>query len=160
SLQKYATSGNSITLVSQGKATSAIMLANKPTRAANKASNILQSYIEKISGVKLKILHEKQINIKRNGKRLIGSYKGEKIQSFILVGNSKLAKSYGFNPSRLKYDGYVLRTFSNVLLIAGHDKDKSKHLSGTRNAANGFLERCLGVRWLWPGKLGTVIPHD
>ena len=34
--------------------------------------------------------------------------------------------------------------------------DSSKLLHGTRDAVYDFLERFAGVRWLWPGEIGTV----
>ena len=34
--------------------------------------------------------------------------------------------------------------------------DKPKVLAGTADAVYDFLERCAGVRWLWPGEVGTV----
>ena len=39
--------------------------------------------------------------------------------------------------------------------------NESKVMHGTANAVYDFLERFAGVRWLWPGEVGTVAdPHE
>ena len=48
-----------------------------------------------------------------------------------------------------------------IVDIAGVDGDaamKENTSAGTLFGVYGFLERKLGVRWLWPGELGTVCP--
>ena len=46
------------------------------------------------------------------------------------------------------------------LVIAGRDRmaDGKELESGTMHAVYSFIEKDLGVRWLWPGELGTDIP--
>jgi hypothetical protein len=46
------------------------------------------------------------------------------------------------------------------LVIAGRDRvvNGTALESGTANAVFAFLENDLGVRWLWPGPLGTDVP--
>lgn len=48
----------------------------------------------------------------------------------------------------------------NDLLLAGRDKviNGTVQQAGTSLAIYGFLERNLGVRWLWPGELGQEVP--
>ncbi len=49
-------------------------------------------------------------------------------------------------------EGYVILADTSKVVIAGLN-DRS-----TDYAVSTFLERCAGVRWYWPGELGTVIP--
>jgi len=48
--------------------------------------------------------------------------------------------------------GYRLRVDGNRLLVTGADPLAALH------GVYGLLERHLGVRWLWPGELGEILP--
>jgi Domain of unknown function (DUF4838) len=50
-------------------------------------------------------------------------------------------------------DGYVIESRPGSILLAGNGRD------GTAFAIYDFLERYAGVRWLWPGDLGEIVPH-
>ena len=69
--------------------------------------------------------------------------------------------------ARLDLDGLTkndtrIRISANEIDIAGIDGDSAKMSpkvpSGTLFGVYSFLERELGVRWLWPGELGTICP--
>lgn len=53
---------------------------------------------------------------------------------------------------KLKPDGFVIETAPGRLVLAGRPPD------GTSFAVYRFLEKAVGVRWLWPGENGTIIP--
>ena len=57
-----------------------------------------------------------------------------------------------------------IRISAGRIDIAGVDGDSTKMSpsvpSGTLFGVYSFLERELGVRWLWPGELGTVCPKN
>lgn len=63
-------------------------------------------------------------------------------------------------------EGYIIKSDSEGIYIIGHseDSDPLDALSlnvGLLWGAYEFIERAVGVRWLWPGELGTYIPrHD
>jgi hypothetical protein len=50
--------------------------------------------------------------------------------------------------------GYRIQTQGDKLVITGADA------IGLLHGVYGLLERHLGVRWLWPGKLGEIIPES
>ena len=66
-------------------------------------------------------------------------------------------------PRFLPGNSCVVKTVGNDLFIAGRDSrgdplDLDTH-EGTLFGVYDLLESQLQVRWLWPGKLGEVIPH-
>ena len=73
----------------------------------------------------------------------------------VLVGAEDCSASVRERLSRLGRDGYVIecRPEERTLELAGNGPD------GTAFAVYELLERCLGVRWLWPGALGEVVPR-
>ncbi|MCK5802125.1 MAG: DUF4838 domain-containing protein, partial [Lentisphaeria bacterium] len=50
-------------------------------------------------------------------------------------------------------EGFVISTRGAALVIAGPSR------MGTINGVSAFLEEYLGVRWLWPGENGEVVPR-
>jgi len=75
-------------------------------------------------------------------------------QTTIFVGPAA-AEQAGLALARLDLgdEGYVLFARPGKLVLAGRN-DRS-----TDYAVSTFLERYAGVRWFWPGELGTVIPR-
>ncbi len=81
----------------------------------------------------------------------------------IYLGPCAEAAALGITPEGLPEEGYRIVTRGNALYIVGRDEarpeDELQIVSKpTRWALNHLLERQLGVRWLWPGKLGTYVP--
>jgi hypothetical protein len=76
-----------------------------------------------------------------------------------------LATQLGVDKTQLEPREYVLKTSGNCLLLAGYDV-KVPEVEGlpindtaaTLAAVSRWLDRELGVRWLWPGELGTHVP--
>ena len=80
------------------------------------------------------------------------------------MGAGKLAASLGVDLEGLGPEGIRLRTVGQDLVIVGRDQKplsggQTMQLNGTFYAAMTFVEQYLGVRWLWPGDLGTVVPR-
>ncbi len=59
----------------------------------------------------------------------------------------------GAGEESLVPEGFRIRTSGGNLVLAGKDE------AGARFAVYHFLEKYLGVRWLWPGSLGEVVPQ-
>ena len=55
--------------------------------------------------------------------------------------------------------GIVLSAKGHVLALFGTDARTPADPHGTRYAVTTFLEDKLGVRYLWPGELGKVVPR-
>ncbi len=71
------------------------------------------------------------------------------------------------NPDIPDRDGFIIRTEGENVIIAGRDDPKGKPETissglspehGTVNAAFEFLERFAGIRFYFPGDIGTVAP--
>ncbi|MFB3826609.1 MAG: DUF4838 domain-containing protein [Bryobacteraceae bacterium] len=72
----------------------------------------------------------------------------------ILVGAAVCPPEIRERLKRVEGDGYLIRTLpGGALALAGNGRD------GTAFAVYAFLEQFAGVRWLWPGDLGEVVPR-
>ncbi len=90
----------------------------------------------------------------------------------IVLGDNAFSRKAGINPDKLPRDGFLIRSAGNTLYIAGRDNPDvniewaRNQLSiwanyferGTLNGVYDFLERFLGIRFYFPGELGTIIP--
>lgn len=90
----------------------------------------------------------------------------------IFLGDSAAARAAGIDVARLPRDGYRIKTAKNAVFIAGRDdpgvdafaRAKSDGVSnlyyerGTLFGVYEFLERFAGMRFYFPGELGTIVP--
>lgn len=120
-----------------GKAMVNIVIADSADREVVFAATELRDYIKKISGAELKIIKEKA----SAGKN-------------IYVGKSHPVDALKVSAAGLEKEGFTIQTIQGNLILLGHDD------AGTQFAVYTFLEDYLGVRWLWPGELGEVIPGN
>ena len=134
-----------------------IVLDAKAAPTAKLAASNLQEYIERVSGAKLDIIAD-AVEAKGN------IFVGERAD---MVGD-------------LKPEGYRIVAKDGNLYITGRDSDKVVYgirnpwrrpevyneslklgafgEAGTLYGVNNFLEKYAGVRFYWPGELGTVVP--
>jgi hypothetical protein len=134
------TSGGNLSLVANGKANSVIIMEN-PTHAFTKeAADTLQSIVFKSTGVRLPIGD--------------GSTRVSPPTVAIRIGDSKAAKTLGLNGYNLPWDHFRIKTSgNNVFLIARNTK-----ANALKYAVEHLMDHYAGVRWLWPGEIGTYIP--
>lgn len=59
----------------------------------------------------------------------------------------------------LPLEGWIIRSVDKGLLLAGNDKGPVKTATFDHSVPL-FLEKYCGVRWLWPGESGEVVPHN
>ena len=85
----------------------------------------------------------------------------------IYLGATKAAAAAGFPVGKLEDEEHLVKTVGNGLYLLGGDADttydeaqkpKSVAMRGTLYAAYDFLENEMGVKWLWPGETGEVVP--
>ena len=84
----------------------------------------------------------------------------------IIIGDKELAKAAGLDLSKLDRDGFYIKTFNGNVLIIGNDDPKQRPTYGGRDAGEHatlfatyeFLERFAGIRFYFPGELGTITP--
>ena len=141
-------SGQAATLVDKGQARAVIILPAKPSPVAESAARVLRDHIKEMSGAELPIRSENQIT---------GSATPDQV--WILVGESKVTEKLGLTGKALGPGGIVLSVKGNVLALLGTDERSPTDPHGTRYAVTTFLEEKLGVRYLWPGELGKVVPR-
>jgi hypothetical protein len=142
------TASGSVTPIRDGQPASVIIVADKPTRAARLGASELQSWLRKVSDATVPIVPESQIT-ENTGKTLI------------LVGDTKQAEALGLNSGDFELEEFRIRTFPGGLVLMGDDRrPDGMELSGTLWAVEMFAEQFLGVRLLWPGQLGEVVPKQ
>lgn len=125
-------------LVDDGVSDFLIVTAENPDETIVTATTELQTYIEKISGVKLSIVTEN--NLPDNSKA-------------ILVGETELEDSIvQIDRTAIKADGFRLFSDGDYLVIAGADS------RGTLYGVYTFLEEYLGIRWFTPTL--EVVPEN
>ena len=90
--------GEDLKLVTDGRAQATIVLAEKPTAAAQLAAFELQYYLKKISGATLPIVREPQ------------AVEG----TAILVGESNAARALGYRHDALAEQEYVIETLPDT----------------------------------------------
>ena len=83
----------------------------------------------------------------------VGEYAAGRRGPVIHVGQTPLVKREALKLGGLDLEGFAIRTSgANVILVG-------RTLLGTRHAVYTFMERHCGVRWYFPGDLGTYVPR-
>lgn len=145
-----------LALVKNGEAQFEIVAPDSSNCVAKYAAQELRTYLEKTIGAKISIT-----NFPASGKTVL------------LIGDNELTRKLGVDVKSLPRDGFIIKTVGNTIVIAGRD-DQSKnpyeqlkegiwgqfYERGTLFAAYDFLERFAGVRFYFPGELGTIIQKN
>jgi hypothetical protein len=136
-----------LTLVRDGQAASVIVTNGRPKESQALAAAELQEHIRLMSGVTLPIVPEQDLQ-------------ADPATVLILVGQSNRVSQMGVDTSALEEESMVIKTVDNWLILAGEDGGGGSNVrTGTLWAVYGFLQDQLGVRWLWPGDIGRVVPQ-
>jgi len=135
-------------LVKDGVSTAPIVVAEKAPPSTARAAEELADYIERISGARPSILKGAPDPIPEHA-IWVGGH--------VVLANLFPDLDFAFeHPEEILYacDG-------RHLVVTGRDRvaNDEQFEHGTANAVYTFLQRELGVRWLWPGELGTDVPH-
>ena len=146
--------GSVMTIVREGRLRADIVLPAKPLDCERYAADELKYHIDKAFGVSIEIVRE-------------GKYRASKYPSHIFVGETSAAKTINLPGRKLKKDEWIVRTFRKNLYLLGRDSDIKYNdigniwnptIYGTIYAVYDFLEKEMGVKWIWPGPTGEVIP--
>lgn len=91
--------------------------------------------------------------------------KEEASKTYLYLGKTQRAKKEGIRAGELPDEAYRMVRRGNALIIVGRDGKRpplktqlQPESYPTLWALNKLLEDSLGVRWLWPGELGTYVP--
>ena len=137
-----------VTLVREGQPVATIVTPDTPTHVVRYAAEELQYHVKLASGATLEVLAEADA----------GAVAGPKVY----IGPTQAAADAGIDLDALPPEGWVIRVVAGDLFLAGRDKGGYELYSpvwaGSLWATYELLEQDLGVRWLWPGELGTNVP--
>lgn len=166
-------------IVQDGRAGATIVLPAKPRPVEIYAANELIEHVEKVSKAKLTIALEGTAAEANSTSPRIFIGRTQAFQK--AVDETKIAlKDWREIPLALpttaasqdgtgalqKFppNGFLIKTVDNALFLVGRD-DAGQPLNdtvsaGTLFAAYEWIEGQLGVRWIWPGELGTRLPKS
>ncbi len=154
-----------VCLVRDGKVRAVVVTAVKPSPIAAYAVEELVTHVQKATGQRLPVAVETAVPI---------GY-----ESRLFMGETDAARKQGIEPDKLEVEDYILRTVGNDLYVLGKELRSEQYHgtrprysepwnplstecvhSGTLVGVYDLLENSLGVRWLWPGDLGTYVPRQ
>lgn len=150
--------GSPIGVVANGAAACVLVVPDKATGGEKKAAELLRETFRKMSGVDLPVLPESKVA--RMEDRVAGD--GKEWPFAIWIGATRRAEERGVTVEGLRPEGFRIYTAGNECFIRGNDAspyDPPRPVNGTLFAATSLLENHFGVRWLWPGDLGEIIPR-
>jgi hypothetical protein len=142
--------GAQVSLVRDGQARAVVVRADEPSPVAIYAVEELLWHVEKATGIRLKVMPESEAPVEMHTR--------------IYIGQTEAARHNGIETGRLPREAYTMRSVGNDLFIVGRDGDgdplrQDNPNVGTLFGVYEFIERFLGVRWVWPGELGTHVPR-
>jgi uncharacterized protein DUF4838 len=137
-------------LIQDGKAKAIIVMPSNPGAVVKYAAKELNYHIKKASGAELPIVSENHL---------------KKSQKFrVYLGNCNTTRKQLTSINQLPVNAFRIKTTANALFLVGSDgngtpPDNYSTPMGTLFAVYEWLQMQLGVKWLWPGESGTVVPH-
>lgn len=143
-LLTVAPSSHALNIVAEGQSGFTILTPDEPTATAQFAAEELQSYLQRITGAELPLMKEADAP---DG-------------PCIYVGPCRAAVAAGLVPE--EREAFAIRQIGDDLLIVGEDTPDDPlgtARTGTLYGVYELLREFGGVRWLWPGELGEVVPE-
>ncbi|MBO4512381.1 MAG: DUF4838 domain-containing protein, partial [Victivallales bacterium] len=129
-----------ITLCENGKASFEVVRPS--VSAAGKAADELIDKLHKITGLKVKAVAKASGNVPA-----------------FYIGVCPESKALGLDPAKLDRDGFYIKTDGNRIFITGCDTNSAgKQQWASTFGVYEFLERFAGVRYYFPGEIGTIVP--
>lgn len=153
----FSLSAAELVLVKDGKANAAIILGEKPTKAAQLGAQELRNFVKLISGAELPIRTESA---------------PEKVK--IYIGNTKAAREIGLTPEKFSGETYQIKTEGDQIFLTGNDTPDFGKVNyqnyntfpiphfqtyGTLFAVYDFLENRCGVLFTGPWEDSIAYPR-
>lgn len=138
-----------VTLVRDGQPVATIVTPDSPVQVVRYAAEELQAHVRLASGATLQIIPEAQADATASPR--------------VFIGATQAAADADLDLDALPPEGWIIRSVGDDLYLAGRDAGGYELYApvwaGSLWATYELLERDLGVRWLWPGELGTHVPE-
>ena len=142
-----------IPLVRDGKTEMEIVIPADAFPIVRFAAEEIQKTLQKASGAEIPVL-----NAPSGSGRTV-----------LFLGDQEAVRGAGIKVDSIPRDGFILKTAGRQIYLAGRDDPKLRpdargwgviRERGTLHGAYSFLERFAGVRYYFPGEIGTVIPEN
>lgn len=153
-----------------GAARAVIVTPNEPSLVTVYAAQELQWHVQRATGVKLDIVAEKDAS-------------ASPLKNRIYLGSCQATASAGVKVDDLAVNSYRKKTAADAVFLIGVDGHAKPDDTATKSYASAWkqfvlgapplddgvsmgtlfavydwLEHQVGVKWLWPGELGTFVP--
>lgn len=133
---------DSLVICDRGQPEAVIVVAANASKEVRAAASILQNYIYKATGARLAIIPDSIDKADSNVGRIVIRAESTVVGANADCGAKELAE-----------DGFVISVSGKAISITGGTG------LGAEFGVYAFLEKYLGVRWLFPGPLGEHIPQ-
>jgi len=150
-----------VVLVEQDQPRAQIVVPEQAVPVVQHAAEELQYHVRQATGVELPIVTEGAADPAVPHRIYLGDGEAARRAGLSFPGEVEPTEEYARN-AKVRWR---LKTVGGDLFLAGSDNNGrvGDRYNGTRHgtlfAVYEFLETELGVRWLWPGELGEVIPR-
>lgn len=153
--EEAAIEAGKLALIAKGKAVGELVIPDNAPRQIVEATEDFRRLVERASGALLPVITESELD------------KQPPSRSRLYIGDTRFAASRKLSSKELPEETYRIIIDGGNGLIVGHDLIRSpqstRHEANSlavRWALNHLLEKQVGVRWLWPGQLGTYVPRS
>lgn len=148
-LPSMISTGYGVDIVKNGEPKAVVITSEEALPVVKYAIGEFVDHIESASGVRLDVIHEGEMIPEGFGK--------------IYIGQTKAIADQEASLDDLKNNGFYIINNDAGLFLAGRDGAGELPFDddgsmGTLFAVYQWIEDQLGVRWLWPGELGTIVP--
>lgn len=149
------TAKGKLVLVADGQARCVIVIDSRRTPFSQMAADDLRYHLRRAGGVEIPVVRVAEARSRP-----------ESIVRLV-IGTGELAASLGISTAGMQPEEYRIETKGNHIFFVGQDLGSPLRWPGDGGSPNSaatlyavchFLDRYLGVRWLWPGETGTHVP--
>lgn len=139
----------SLTLVRNGQSQLTILMPANAGKYQKLAINDFVSTIKRASGADVAVRGEGELRSVSKG------------QTVLVFGPGALADSLLGRKETIQPEEFKIITKGNYLIVLAKEIDRTMEQRGslgTSFALSHLMETYMGVKWLWPGELGTHVP--
>ncbi|MBE6359490.1 MAG: DUF4838 domain-containing protein [Lentisphaerae bacterium] len=146
----FSAAAGDIISINPAERKAVIVIPPKANHGLRYAAQELSYHVEKATGYKIPVSNKSEVPA--------GSF-------VISLGETDFARKHGVSGTGMKHNHAQVVADNNKLIITGNDRGNNLaallvETSGTLVAVYNILENYNGVRWLFPGTPGEVIPKS